>query len=118
MGALCGAGRIGKPGFAFLHGPAHKGTLCNMVTVSFAPTLQRHHACPVQQVGGTCLAEVLNAALAAQPALKPYVLDDQGHIRKHVAVFVGERMHLPRNDLSRPVADGTRVLVAQCLTGG
>ncbi|NJM42873.1 MAG: MoaD/ThiS family protein [Brachymonas sp.] len=50
--------------------------------------------------------------------MRHYVLDDQGHIRKHVAVFVNQTMHLPRDRLDRPIADGDKVLVIQCLTGG
>ena len=89
-----------------------------MVTVNFSPSLQRHKPCPVQQVGEGSLAQVLEAAMLAEPGLRGYVLDDQGHIRKHVAVFVNKDMHLPRNNLARAVAAGDTVLVIQCLTGG
>lgn len=89
-----------------------------MVSVEFAPSLQRHKPCPQQQVGSGDLAQVLRDSFVAEPALRHYVLDDQGHIRKHVAVFVNQTMHLPRDRLDRPIADGDKVLVIQCLTGG
>ncbi len=89
-----------------------------MIEISFAPSLQRHHPIADQQLASGSLAEVLNAALAAQPALKHYVLTDQGHIRKHVAVFVNNAMHLPREDVHRQVPPGAKVFVVQCLTGG
>ena len=89
-----------------------------MIEVRFAPALQRHHAINAQTVGAGSLAQVLGAALLAQPDLRHYVLTDQGHIRKHVAVFVDNTMHLPRDDLHRAVPDGAKVLVVQCLTGG
>lgn len=89
-----------------------------MVTVNFSPSLQRHKPCPAQQVDAGSLEQVLGAALQAEPGLRSYVLDDQGHIRKHVAVFINQDMHLPRNNLARAVAAGDTVLVIQCLTGG
>jgi sulfur-carrier protein len=89
-----------------------------MVTVEFAPALQRHVPCPVQQLAPGTLAQVLHQALAAAPGLAHYVLDDQGHVRKHVAVFVNGSLHLARDDLSRPLAAGSRVHVIQALSGG
>jgi sulfur-carrier protein len=89
-----------------------------MVTVEFAPSLQRHKPCPVQQVAAGTLAQTLDAAFAAEPGLRHYVLDDQGHIRKHVAVFINRDMHLQRQQLHRPLHNGDKVLVIQCLTGG
>jgi sulfur carrier protein ThiS len=89
-----------------------------MVRIEFAPALQRHVPCPAQQVPAGTLAQVLQQALQAAPALAHYVLDDQGHIRKHVAVFINGTMHRDRDDLSRVLANGDRVHVIQALTGG
>jgi sulfur-carrier protein len=89
-----------------------------MVTVEFAPSLQRHHPCAAQQVAAGSLATVLRQAFVAEPDLQHYVLDDQGHIRKHVAVFVNSHMHVQRQQLERPLNAGDKVLVIQCLTGG
>jgi sulfur carrier protein ThiS len=47
------------------------------------------------------------------------VLDDQGNIRKHVAVFVNKTMVTDRQNLDQPrLANGDHVLVIQALTGG
>jgi sulfur-carrier protein len=89
-----------------------------MVSIEFAPALQRHVPCPMQTVAAGTLGQVLQRALAVAPGLAHYVLDDQGHVRKHVAVFVNGTMHRDRDDLSRPLADGDRVHVIQALTGG
>ena len=64
------------------------------------------------------LATVLSQAFKAEPGLQHYVLDDQGHIRKHVAVFINSVMHLQRQNLEVAVGDSDRVLIIQCLTGG
>ena len=89
-----------------------------MVLVEFAASLQRHKACPPQNVPAGSLATVLSQAFAAEPRLRHYVLDDQGHIRKHVAVFINGVMHQQRQRMEQDVADQAKVLVIQCLTGG
>ena len=89
-----------------------------MPTVEFAPALTRHVACPKQQVRGGTLGAALEAAFKAAPALKPYVLDEQGAVRKHVAVFLNGDMLVRETALARPVSEGDRVMVIQALTGG
>jgi sulfur carrier protein ThiS len=89
-----------------------------MPTVEFAPALTRHVACPKQRVQAPTLGAALEAAFHAAPALKGYVLDEQGAVRKHVAVFLNGTM-LPREAaLARSVADDDRIMVIQALTGG
>jgi sulfur-carrier protein len=89
-----------------------------MPTVSFAPHLQRHVPCPTQRVAASTLGEALKAAFVAAPALERYVLDEQGHVRKHVAVFVNHQMITSRRDLGLAVADEDSIVVIQALSGG
>jgi sulfur-carrier protein len=90
-----------------------------MVTVEFASALQRHVPCPAAQLHAPlALADALDQALSAAPALRGYVLDDQGHIRKHVAVFINGHMHRDRQSLGNALQVGDSVYVVQCLTGG
>lgn len=89
-----------------------------MVTVEFAASLRRHVECAPQRVAAGSLRAVLQAALAAAPTLSHYVFDDQGHIRKHVAVFINQQMLSNRSQLDAPIASGDTVLVIQALTGG
>jgi len=89
-----------------------------MVTVEFAASLRRHVACAPQNVAAGSLRAVLEAALVAAPELSHYVLDDQGNIRKHVAVFINKTMVLDRQNLTQPLTSGDKVLVIQALTGG
>ncbi len=89
-----------------------------MPSVSFAPALTRHVSCDPQQVEAGTLGSALDAAFRAAPALRGYVLDEQGALRKHVAVFVNGEM-IPRSaNLARLLAPGDRVHVIQALTGG
>ncbi len=89
-----------------------------MVHVEFAASLRRHVECAAQVVPAGSLREVLTAALAGAPGLAHYVLDDQGHVRKHVAVFVNKQLVHDRAHLQQRLGSDDRVLVAQALTGG
>lgn len=89
-----------------------------MPRVEFAPALTRHVPCPPQLVRAETLGDALAAAFAAAPALRGYVLDEQGAVRKHVAVFVNARALVDRTRLDLPLRDEDQVLVIQALTGG
>jgi molybdopterin synthase sulfur carrier subunit len=89
-----------------------------MPRVEFAPALTRHVACDPQDVDARTLREALGKAFEAAPALRHYVLDEQGSVRKHVAVFVNARMVTDRVRLDVPLAGTDKVMVIQALTGG
>ncbi len=89
-----------------------------MPTVAFAPALTRHVACPLQRVEAPTLRAALDAAFHAAPALRGYVLDEQGAVRKHVAVFVNSQLIASRSNLELPLAPQDSVMVIQALTGG
>jgi sulfur-carrier protein len=89
-----------------------------MPIVEFAPALTRHVPCPPQQVAGRTLRSALDGAFAAAPPLREYVLDEQGAVRKHVAVFVNARQIADRAQLDIPLGEADRVMVIQALTGG
>ena len=89
-----------------------------MPTVEFAPALTRHVPCPRQTVDAGSLRGALDAAFLAAPLLRSYVLDEQGSVRKHVAVFINGQMIARRDRLDLPLRDEDRVMVIQALTGG
>lgn len=89
-----------------------------MPTVEFAPALTRHVPCPPQRVHARSLRDALDAAFAAAPAMRDYVLDEQGAVRKHVAVFINARQIADRAQLDLALAEGDQVMVIQALTGG
>jgi sulfur carrier protein ThiS len=89
-----------------------------MPTVEFAPALTRHVACTAQEVAAPTLRAALDQAFQAAPGLKSYVLDEQGCVRKHVAVFVNARMIASRSQLDIVLQPRDRVMVIQALTGG
>jgi molybdopterin synthase sulfur carrier subunit len=89
-----------------------------MIRVSFTPNLERHVECPRKSVAAATVAEALAQVFRENPRLQSYVLDDQGEVRKHVAVFVDGRLIADRTRMSDPVADGSEIFVMQALSGG
>ncbi len=89
-----------------------------MARIEFASSLQRHVACPAVDTDAASLREAMNAAWKIAPQLRSYVLDEQGYVRRHVAVFInGELLH-DRTDLSRALGAADSVYIAQALSGG
>lgn len=89
-----------------------------MPRVVFTQNLQRHVACPPQDVPGETVAQVLDAAFAANPQARGYVLDEHGEVRKHMIVFVNRHMIRDRVNLTDPVSADATVYVMQALSGG
>jgi len=89
-----------------------------MPTVSFTSALQRFLATPTAQVNGTTVGEALSAVFASTPALRGYVLDDQGAVRRHVVVFVNGHPVKDRLRLTDSTEAGDEIYVFQALTGG
>jgi sulfur-carrier protein len=89
-----------------------------MPRVVFAPHVLKHVDCPNGEQPGRTVRECLEGVFAACPAVRGYVLDDQGALRKHVAVFVGDRMVTDRTGLSDPVDPAGEIFVFQALSGG
>ncbi|HTN54385.1 MAG TPA: MoaD/ThiS family protein [Anaeromyxobacter sp.] len=89
-----------------------------MPQVSFTSTLERHLAAPASTVPGATVREALEEVFRANPRLRSYVVDEQGRLRKHVAVFVDGEVILDRLRLSDPVQPTSAVFVMQALSGG
>ncbi len=89
-----------------------------MPRVVFTSNLQRHVNCPEMQVAAGTVRTALSQVFATQPQARGYVLDEQGHLRKHVVVFVDGQRVRDRELLSDPVREASEVYVMQALTGG
>ena len=89
-----------------------------MPRVAFTSHLQRHVACPTESVTGTTVREALAAYFALHPGVREYVLDEQGILRRHVVIFVGEVQAQDRKNLSDAVTGSAEIYVMQALSGG
>jgi sulfur-carrier protein len=70
------------------------------------------------QVAGTTVRQALEAVFAVNPAVRAYLLDDQGGVRKHMSIFVGGEQLRDRRHQSDLVAPDTEIFVMQALSGG
>jgi sulfur-carrier protein len=91
-----------------------------MPSIRFTENLQRHVACPPGEVSGSTVREVLEAYFAddARTGARGYVLDDQGALRKHMAIFVNGAPVMDRRLLADAVPEDGTVDVIQALSGG
>ncbi len=89
-----------------------------MARLIFTQQLRRFTEVPEIESDAGSLRQALEDAFAVKPLLRGYVLDDQAHLRPHLAVFIdGRRLRdRERLDVALP-ADGT-VYVFQALSGG
>ena len=89
-----------------------------MPKVSFTRALERFLAAPTVDAEGATVNEVLAQVFARAPALRGYVLDDQGAVRRHVAIYVNDHPLADRQRLSDPVGARDEIFVLQALSGG
>lgn len=89
-----------------------------MPTVVFAQYFKKYLDCPSRDVSGRRVADALDAVFADAPQLRGYVLDDQGRLRHHVAIFVDGQLARDRTNLSDAVEPDSRIDVMQALSGG
>jgi hypothetical protein len=89
-----------------------------VVVVTFPAVLRRHVACEPMQAHGRSVREVVDAVFARRPDLRGYLLDDQGGLRQHVALFVDGKPVRDRRELSDAVAPATALEFFQALSGG
>jgi len=89
-----------------------------MPTVEFTPNLARQTMIRPCRVDGATVAEALRAVFEELPALRGYVLDDQGAVRTHVVIFADGTSVRDRKQLSDPLRPDSEVFVMQALSGG
>lgn len=89
-----------------------------MVTVHFTANLRRHVECPQLEVDGATVGAALEAYFTVHPAVRSYILDEQGAVRRHVAVFANGSQIDDPTTLSDPVDPGSEIYVMQALSGG
>jgi hypothetical protein len=87
-------------------------------TIRFTDNIQRHVACPTREVSGATLRAALEDYFAGNARARDYVLDDQGRLRRHMALFIDGRQLQDREYLSDRVAPDAVIGVVQALSGG
>ncbi len=90
-----------------------------MPRIEFTSQLAQHVECPPeQQVEAPTLQEALELLFDEYPRLRDYVMDEQGALRPHIALFIDGEMLQERDIREVPLASGSEVFVMQALSGG
>lgn len=89
-----------------------------MARLVFTQQLTRFTTVPEVDTPAVTLRAGLEDAFAINPMLRSYVLDDQGHLRPNVVIFIGARRCAERMLLSDPIGPDTTVYILQALSGG
>ena len=89
-----------------------------MARIVFTQQLRRFTEAPEIDTPASTLRAALDDAFAANARLRGYILDEQGHLRKNIAVFIDGQRIRDRVSLNDPLAPGSSVHVLQALSGG
>ncbi|HLZ86675.1 MAG TPA: MoaD/ThiS family protein [Puia sp.] len=90
-----------------------------MPTVKFTYALKRFFpGLKDTPADGTTLAEILGQMETHYPGVRSYLLDEQGHLRKHVNIFIDGTMIKDRASLGDPFPENSEIYIMQALSGG
>jgi sulfur-carrier protein len=84
----------------------------------FTQNLARHTDCPTAAIAAATVASLFEAYFETWPAVRDYVLDNQGEVRHHVKVLVDGRNLRDRRKLTDHLHPHSEVYVFQALSGG
>lgn len=89
-----------------------------MPQLSFTRHLQQQAGPAPVAVDAATVGEALAMFFRSHERVRGYVLDEQGCLRKHVAIFVDGQPIRDRASLSDPVGPDAEIYVMQALSGG
>lgn len=93
-----------------------------MAVTFFIPGPLRQHTEGRSQVeinvSVSTVAEALAALWLAYPGLRDRVLTEQGEVRQHVNIFVGEESIRDRGWFAAPVKNGAAITIVPAVSGG
>ena len=64
------------------------------------------------------VSEALDLLWKRHPGLRDRILDEQGEVRQHINIFVGEEAIRFANGLATRVPDNTEILIVPAVSGG
>ncbi len=90
-----------------------------MAQVKFTPNLKRFFPDLCEcRIDAADVAEIVAAVDQRWRGLADYIIDEQGALRKHVNIFVGNELLRDKRTLSDRVSADTRIYIVQALSGG
>jgi sulfur-carrier protein len=98
--------------------PSIKPINKTMAQLIFTQQLGRFMDVPQVETIAADLRGALDAAFADYPRLRGYVLDEQGHLRENVVIFIDGQRTRERKLLNDTLALHSKVYILQALSGG
>lgn len=89
-----------------------------MAQIFLTPHLRRLVPKQPVQVEASSLPQALEGLFVSHPKVRSYVVDDQGHLRRHVTIFIDGEQVTYKDSLQRSLSPNAEVYVMQALTGG
>lgn len=89
-----------------------------MPGIAFSPNILSHVQVDVDHVNGQSVRDALEEVFSRHPRLRSYLFDDDGSVRKHIAVIVNGEPVKDRKSLSDSVRDEDEIFLMQALSGG
>lgn len=90
-----------------------------MPKVKFTTNLKRFYPGLSPVDSAECsIPAILNELNEIHPGIKDYVVDEQGRLRKHVNIFIGDELIHDRENLSDEIKPDDEIYIMQALSGG
>ena len=64
------------------------------------------------------LADVLAALWRHSPSIRDRIVTEQGHVREHINIFIGDENVRYTGGLMSPVAAGSEITILRAVSGG
>ena len=90
-----------------------------MAIVKFTSALKRFYPdLQPLEIQGDTVAEIVKNINHQHPGLSDYLLDDQGKLRQHVNIFIGNQLVRDKEKLQDVVDEKDEIFIMQALSGG
>ena len=90
-----------------------------MVSVEFTPGLKRFFPdLKKESLEADTVGNLILEIDRKYPGIKNYIVDENGHLREHVQVYIGEEPINKENHLQERLSSDDKVLIYQAISGG
>ena len=90
-----------------------------MPKINFTSALKRFYPnLESVNIEATTIAEALAVLEGKYTGLSDFLVDEQGVLRQHINIFIGDQMLSDRDKLTDRVGDKDEILIFQALSGG
>ena len=69
-------------------------------------------------MAASSVSEIVKGLDQQYPGLKDYLVDEQGRLRQHVNIFIGDKLIKDKEKLTDHVTDTDEIFIMQALSGG